>query len=143
MNEDTVRLLEEVDAGCKMAIDSMFRLESYQLGGELASMLKHYKDKHVELQKKTSDALTKLGRPGKEPKAVAAAMSLTTMEFKMFVRGDSHQAAKILMNGCNMGIQTIARKVNQYTQASKESVGLAKSLIRAEEDLMCDLKKFL
>lgn len=143
MNEDTVRLLEEVDAGCKMAIDSMYRLEGYQLGAELAGMIRHYKDKHMELQRRVSESLTKLGRPGKEPKAMAAAMSLTTMEFKMFVRGDNHQAAKILMNGCNMGIQAIAQKVNQYTQASKESVGLAKSLIRAEEDLMCDLKKFL
>ena len=59
------------------------------------------------------------------------------------MREDNHQAAKILMDGCNMGIQSLSEYINKYKAASKESISIAKSLIKTEEDFMCDLKKFI
>ena len=87
--------------------------------------------------------LRQSGAAGKEPGAMAAAMARMTAGVKMFVKDDDNQVAKIMMNGCNTGIQSIAESINKYKQASKESIGLAKSLIKAEEDFMCDLKQFL
>lgn len=140
---DTIYLLEEVDSGCKMAVDSMNRIGSYSMSGKLSRVIDHYKYKHMELQKQADDLLRQNGAPGKEPGVMAAAMARMTTEVKMFMKEDNNQAAKIMMNGCNVGIQSIAESINKYKQASKESVGLAKSLIQAEENFMCDLKQFL
>ena len=83
------------------------------------------------------------GETGKMPDAMAAIMAKTTTQLKMMVREDNHQAAKILMDGCNMGIQSVSEYINKYKAASKESISIAKSLITTEEDFMCDLKRFL
>jgi len=140
---DTVRLLEEVDYGCKMAINSMNRIADHGMNGKLSHVVDHYKYKHMELQKQAADLLRSYGAKEKDPGVMVSAMAKMTTEVRMFMRDDRAQAAKIIMNGCNMGIQSIAENINKYKQASKESIGLAKSLVRAEEDLMCDLKQFL
>ena len=74
---------------------------------------------------------------------MASTMARVTTEVKMFMRADHTQVAKIMMDGCNMGIQSIAEQINKWKSASRESVGLAKSLIKTEEDFMSDLKQFL
>lgn len=143
MQDDTIKLLKEVDAGCKMAIDSIDRMENFHMGPDMAHMTECYKQKHQALQQKVTTMLHGFGETGKEPSAMASAMSKTTTQFKMFMREDNHQAAKILMDGCNMGIQSVAEYINKYKAASSESISVAKSLIQTEEDFMCDLKKFL
>lgn len=140
---DTVRLLGEVDYGCKMAINSMNRISDYGMDQKLSHVIDHYKYKHLELQKHAADLLRQNGASQKDPGMMVSTMAKVTTEVKMFMRDDNTQVAKILMDGCNMGIQSISEHINQYKQASKESVGLAKSLVRAEEDFMCDLKQFL
>lgn len=140
---DTIRLLEEVDLGCKMAINSMNRISDYKMDPKLSHVIEHYKYKHLEMQKKAADLLRKNGASEKNPGAMASAMAKMTTEVKMFMKDDNNQVAKIMMNGCNMGIQSMSENINKYKQASSESTGLAKSLVKAEEDFMCDLKQFL
>lgn len=141
--DDTCKLLEEVDSGCKMAINSMNRITSYEMDQKLAHMIDSYKYKHMELQKQAAQMLQENGRPEKEPGMMAATMASMTTNVKMFWKDDKNQVAKIMMDGCNMGIQSIAEQINKCKQASKESIGLAKNLIQTEENLMCDLKQFL
>ena len=140
---DTCKLLEEVDSGCKMAINSMNRITSYKMDEKLAHLIDSYKYKHMELEKQAAELLRANGRPEKEPGMMAATMSNMTTNMKMFWKDDNNQVAKIMMDGCNMGIQSIAEQINQCKQTSKESIGLAKNLIETEENFMCDLKKFL
>ena len=74
---------------------------------------------------------------------MAAAMSWISTEMKMLMREDSTQIAKIIMDGCNMGIQSVSEYVNKNKLASDDSIRLAKNLIKTEEDLMEEMKKFL
>ena len=59
---------------------------------------------------------------------MASAFSWLSTEMKMMFKDDNNQIAKIMMNGCNMGIQSISEDINKYSNASSESVSLAKSL---------------
>lgn len=61
----------------------------------------------------------------------------------MMMREDSTQITKIIMNGCNMGIQKIGEKINQYDQASEDARKLGRKLIKVEEELMSEVKEFL
>lgn len=140
---DTISLLEDVDSGCKMAIESISRIESYGMAGKFSRVIEHYKYKYMELQKQADNLLRQHGAFGKTPGVMAAAVARVTTGVRMLARDSHNQAAKIMMDGCNIGIQTIGESINRYKQASGESVGLAKSLIQAQENLMCDLKQFL
>ena len=53
---DTCKLLEEVDSGCKMAINSMNRITSYKMDEKLAHLIDNYKYKHMELEKQAAES---------------------------------------------------------------------------------------
>ena len=74
---------------------------------------------------------------------MASAMSWFTTEMKMMMREDSTQICKIIMNGCNMGIQKIGEKLNQHDQASEEAKKVTQKLIKIEEELMSEVKEYL
>ena len=70
-------------------------------------------------------------------------MSLLSTEMKMLMNNTSAQAAKLMMDGCNMGIQTVSENLSKYGGADKEADDLAKRLIAMEEEFMSKLKLFL
>lgn len=143
MEEQTITLLEECNLGCKMAVNSIDRLKDFVINAELDKVLETYKAKHKELEEESSKLLKEAGQNEKQPDRLAAAFSWITTEVKMMLKDDSTQIAKILMNGCNMGIQSVSECMNKCRDASCASVSLAKKLVKCEEKLMEDMKKFL
>ena len=143
MHEDSITLLKEVDSGCLMAINSFQQLEEYEMPEGLFQIISKYKAKHDELQKEASQLLHECHETDKQPGMMASAMSWITTEMKMMMREDSTQITKIIMNGCNMGIQKIGEKINQYDQASEDARKLGRKLIKVEEELMSEVKEFL
>ncbi len=143
MEEQTVVLLKECNAGCKMAINSMERLKEYVKNASLNELLEEYKKQHRELEEESARLLEESGETQKQPDLMASAFSWLTTELKMMVQDDSTQIAKILMNGCNMGIQSVSECMNKCREASHASISMAKKLVKCEEKLMEDVKKFL
>ncbi len=143
MNEDTRKLLEECTSGCKMALESLRQVEEYAEDDQLIKTIGNYKEKHEGLGKEFKETLEREGKPDKEPGIVASAFSWFTTEIKLMMKGDNHQIAKVMMDGCNMGIQSISEYLNKYKNASKEAVNLAKRLVKTEEDFMQEMKQFL
>ena len=62
---------------------------------------------------------------------------------RLMMKGDCHQVAKLMMNGCNMGIQSIAKCQNECKDASWEARQIAEGLIHTEEDFMGRMKEIL
>lgn len=143
MEEDTRKLLEECNSGCKMAVSSMEQIQDYVTNKELDQVIAKSKENHQKLEADSTKLLKELGEGQKEPGAMAAAFSWFTTEVKMLIKDDSTQIAKIMMNGCNMGIQSISEDLNKYTEASEESKALAKKLVKEEERFMKELKEYL
>ena len=52
---------------------------------------------------------------------MASTMSWLTTEIKMMMHNEGSQIAKIVMNGCNMGIQSIGENLTKYKTASEEA----------------------
>ena len=143
MHEDSIILLKEVDAGCLMAINSFQQLEEYEMPEGLFQIISIYKAKHDELQKEASQLLHECQETDKQPGMMASAMSWLTTEMKMMMHEDSTQICKIIMNGCNMGIQKIGEKLSQHDKASEEAKKVTKKLIHIEEELMHEVKEYL
>lgn len=143
MNEHSRKLLQECSSGCKMAMESMDQVEKYVQDDTLQSVIAEYRKKHDELEQKASELLAQSGNSEKEPGAAARAFSWITTEMKMMMKEDNNQIAKLLMDGCNMGIQSITEYQHEYCEASKEAEGLADDLVKMEEEFSRELKKFL
>ncbi|MGN0506921.1 MAG: hypothetical protein ACI4FZ_10190 [Lachnospiraceae bacterium] len=143
MEEDTKQLLTECNLGCKMAIRSMDQILEYVENEKLKTLITESKKQHVQLERESSELLGKYEGGEKEPSTAVSAMSWMGTELKLMWKGDSHKIAKILMDGCNMGIQSVSEYENKYADAAKESKELAKKLVKEEESLMKKLKEFL
>ena len=63
MNEHKRRLLEECDSGCKMAVNSIYQVESHAKGDRLKNILGSYKQKHEEIESECEQLLLQAGRP--------------------------------------------------------------------------------
>ena len=74
---------------------------------------------------------------------MAKAFSWMTSQMKMMVKGDTHQAASILTDGCNMGIKSLNEYRNQYKDADEKTMKICDKLIQMEKEFMGDLEKFL
>ncbi len=143
MNEHSMKLLQECNSGCKMALESLNQVHQYVMDDKLMSVLDTYKRKHEALEMRSAELLMECGKCGKEPSKMASAFSYVTAEMKLMMNDDNHQIAKLLMNGCNMGIQSISTCCNDYPDASKEIMDVAEDLVKIEEDFMKDLKQFM
>ncbi|MCI9569382.1 MAG: hypothetical protein HFG14_05715 [Lachnospiraceae bacterium] len=143
MQDHTIRLLKECNSGCKMAVNSMQQILGYVSDGKLRRLIEEYEEKHQKLEYESFRKLTELNEAGKEPEKMASAFSWLSTEMKMMMKGDDRQAAKIMMDGCNMGIQSICGYQNQYAGASTDSMALADGLVRTEESFRDELKAFL
>ncbi len=143
MEEQTITLLKECNSGCRMAVNSIDRLKDFIMNADLDKVLETYKGQHRDLEEESSKLLAEAGQSGKQPDRLATAFSWITTEVKMLLSDDSAQIAKILMNGCNMGIQSVSECMNKCPAASHASMSLAKKLVKCEEKLMEDMKKFL
>lgn len=143
MQEDTRRLLQECNSGCKMAINSMHQIQDYVTDEGLATLIRESTDCHEKLEAESAKLLEENGEYEKDPGVMASAMSWLTTEMKMLVKRSDTEIAKIMMDGCNMGIQSIVEKSHEYANASKESKDLAERLVKEEEDFMEKLKQYL
>lgn len=143
MDANTIELLKECSSGCQMGMDSVKKMREYAEDPELNHLLEAYGEKHRKLQSKIVEELHKYGEKEAPPAKMAEMMARMEMHMKMFMHPDDKQVAKIMMDGCNMGIQSVSEYVNKYPDASKASRDIAKELIRIEEDFMQEMKGFV
>lgn len=143
MDANTVELLQECSAGCKMAVDSISQVKDYVQSAKLRDLMNAYNQKHEEYQIRIQQLLSEYNEEDKDPSLMAEIGSKMKITMKMNMHPEDHQVAKLMMDGCNMGIQSVSEYVNKYPNASKEVQDLAKEIIKAEEDFMVEMKEFV
>lgn len=142
-NHDSVLLLQDCIAGCKMALESMDDIREHTDDKQLRELIDKYYDEHTGLSVDCRDMLDKAGADIKEPSAFAKMAAKLQTAMKMAVNDDQSQAAKLLTEGCNMGIETISSSLNEYRDADSKSVAIAERLRTLEEKMVGDLQPLL
>ncbi len=143
IEKDTVKLLRECDAGVKMGISSIEDVLDNVKNGELETYLTRCKDEHEKLDTEIRGALDRFGDDGKEPAAMAKAMSKMKTNFKMTMDSTDETIADLITDGCNMGVKSLSKYLNQYGAADESSKDITKRLIHLEEQLAVDMRSFL
>ncbi len=144
MEDQTVQLLEECSKGCKMGLDSIGQVQDFITEDEkLKKVIDRYHEKYRTLDEETARLLGQFGEQDKEPGIMAAAFSWMTTEMKLMLKGDRRQVAKLMMDGCNMGIKSISEAINENREASEQVKSIARKLVKELEEFMKDMKEFL
>ena len=143
IEKDTVKLLRECDAGIKMGVSSIEEVLPYVKSETLEKLLTDCKELHALLDKELQALLDKYHDDGKSPNPMAKSMSWIKTNVKLAFKESDHTIADLMTDGCNMGVKSLNRYLNQYKAADEVSKDIAKRLINLEERLAIDIRDFL
>ena len=142
MNNDTVKLLRECNAGIKMGESAIKKVLPHTESKELKHTLEVCKNTHAELGDKTHGLLLSMNADTKPPHPIARFMSDMKVRMKLMEGGDD-KIADVMTDGCDMGIKSLHKYLNQYKSADKEAKNIAERLIASEEYLEAEMRDFL
>lgn len=143
IEQDTIKLLRECDAGVKMGVDSLDEVMPYVRSEKLKEYLIRCKTEHDKLGVEIGEMLTRYGDEGKDPNPMAKGMSHVKTNFKLGMKESDNTIADLITDGCNMGVKSLNRYLNQYKAADEVSKDVTKRLINLEERLAIDLRDYL
>ncbi|MCH5250991.1 MAG: hypothetical protein J1E98_13715 [Lachnospiraceae bacterium] len=140
---DTVKLLKECDSGTKMAVSSIDEVLDRVHDPAMKDVLIESKDHHTKLGNEIHTLLTEHGTEDKDPNPMAKGMSWLKTNMKVGLNESDSTIADVLTDGCNMGVKSLHKYLNEYQAADHTSKDICKRLVSIEEELCKDLKDYL
>ena len=142
-DRDSIKLLKECDAGSKMAVTSLDDVLEKVENENLKALLCETKEHHAKLGNEIHALLTEYGCEEKEPNMMAKRMSKMKSSMKMTMNDSDETAADLITDGCNMGIKSLYKYLNQYPAANSKVKDLCHRLIGIEDQLRKELRQYL
>lgn len=143
IEQDTIKLLRECDAGIKMGISSIEEVLDNVENQEFEKLLTDCKNEHEKLDTELQQLLDKYKDDGKEPAALVKGMSWMKTNVMLAMKETDETIADLMTDGCNMGVKSLNKYLNKYKAADEVSKDIAKRLINLEEKLAVDIRCFL
>lgn len=143
IEQDTIKLLRECDAGVKMGVSAIDEVMDYVKDNDLRKILQHSMGENEKLKNDLQMALADYHDEGKEPNPIAKGMSWVKTNVKLKIDESDSMIAELITDGCNMGIKSINRYMNQYQAADERSKNIAHRLIGTEERLSYEMRQYL
>ena len=143
VEQDTIRLLRECDAGIKMGVSSIEDVVDHVKNKTFREKLVNCKWEHEKLRQEIDKLLNKYHDDGKEPNPIAKGMSWMKTNVKLGIKLSDETIADLMTDGCNMGVKSLNKYLNRYTAASEHSKDICKKLINQEQQLANELQCYL
>ena len=143
IEQDTIKLLRECDAGIKMGTASIEDVLDKVKNPTFQQCLSTCKKQHNQLEQDIEKALHRFHDQGKDPNPMAKGMSWIKTNAMLAMDSSDHTVADLMTDGCNMGVKSLSRYLNQYAAADEPTKDIAKRLIHLEEQLAVDIRPFL
>lgn len=143
IEQDTIKLLRECDAGARMGIASIDDVLDNVSNAQFKQKLTDCKNTHEKLKSDIQTQLDRFHDDGKNPNPVAQSMSWIKTNMMLAMHDSDKTVADLMTDGCNMGVKSLNRYLNQYTAADETSKNTAKELIAAEQNLTKDIAQYL
>ena len=140
---DTIKLLRECDAGIKMGTAAIGEVLEKTTNEKLKKLLEECKEGHEKLKEEIQNKLEQCHDTGKDPNPMAQGMSWMKTNVKLAMDESDATIADLITDGCNMGVKSLSRYLNQYQAADEETKDIAKKLIKQEEELSIHMRSFL
>lgn len=143
IEQDTIKLLRECDAGIKMGVSSINEVLNHVNADMLKRRLTDCKTEHEKLETEIQTLLDRYHDDGKGPNPMAKSMSWVKTNMQLAMKDSDSTIASLMTDGCNMGVKSLNRYLNQYEAADETSKDITKRLINLEEKLVTDIRSFL
>lgn len=143
IEQDTIKLLRECDAGIKMGISSIDDVLEHVESDRFHKCLTDCRQEHANLQGEIQTLLGKYQDEGKNPNPMAKGMSWVKTNMKLSMDESDATVAELMTDGCNMGVKSLSRYLNQYKAADEVSKDITKRLIHLEAELAADIRCYL
>jgi hypothetical protein len=143
IEQDTIKLLRECDAGVKMGIASIDDVLDYVKSQKLKDFLIDCKNEHVTLDREIGEELNRFKDEGKNPNPIAKTMSSMKTNMKLAMKESDKTIADLMTDGCDMGVKSLNKYLNEYEAAEEFAKDICKRLIKLEEKLRSEIKQYL
>ena len=143
IEQDTIRLLRECDAGIKMGVSAIDEVMDSAQDETMRSTLSRCKKEHEKLKESLQAALDRFGDEGKNPNPMAKVMSTAKTNMELMMKPTDATIADLITDGCNMGVKSLSKYLNEYKAADESAKDACKKLIALEEQLAKDMRGYL
>lgn len=143
IEQDTVRLLRECDAGVKMGVEAIESVVDRVQSGELRAVLVESRHQHDALDRELQQELARCRDGGKAPNPMAKGMSWMKTNAMLMMKPSDQTIADLMTDGCNMGVKSLHKYLNEYRAADEGAKEIAKKLVNLEQKLAVDIRSYL
>ena len=143
IESDTIKLLRECDAGIKMGVSSIDEVIDHVESRSFRTRLSECKKEHEKLKEEVIKQLARYQDDGKNPNPLAKVMSWMKTNMMLSMEESDETIADLMTDGCNMGVKSLNKYLNQYKAADEMSKDITKRLINLEERLTVDIRQYL
>lgn len=143
VEQDTIRLLRECDAGVKMGVESIEEVVDRIQSREFRQVLVESRHQHDKLDREIQQLLNQYQDQGKEPNSMAKGMSWMKTNAMLMMKPSDQTIADLMTDGCNMGVKSLHKYLNEYAAADERSKAITKKLVNLEQKLAVDIRVYL
>ena len=143
IEKDTVNLLLECKRGIEMAISSIDDMKDAVTSDRMKDLLINSRREHESVLVEVDDLLREYHGDKNGASALLKGMSYVKTKLSLAMNSSDHNVAAMMIDGCNMGIKSLSKYLNEYAAASEFSKDVAKKLIAAEDTLAHNLRAYL
>ncbi len=143
IEHDTIELYRECDAGIQMGIAAIDEVKDHAKNGDFRRMLDDYQREYANLQNEMQEILHEYHDEGKDPNPLAKGMAWLKTNFTMAMKETDQTISDLLTDGCNMGIKSINKYLNQYGAADGRAKDFARRLIELQDRQLKELARYL
>ena len=126
-----------------MGTESIDEVVEYVRAPEMRDLLNTCRYEHTKLGTEIQSQLDRFQDKGKSPNPIAQKLSWMKTGMKLALNESDAAIADLMTDGCNMGVKSLNRYLNQYTAADEYSKDITRRLINLEEQLSVDLRSYL
>lgn len=143
VEQDTIRLLRECDAGVKMGVASIEEVVDKIQSQSFRQVLVESRHQHDEMDREIQQLLDQYQDEGKEPNPMAKSMSWMKTNAMLMMKPSDQTIADLMTDGCNMGVKSLHKYLNEYAAADERSKAITKKLVNLEQKLAVDIRAYL
>lgn len=140
---DTVNLLKKCDAGIKMGIDAIDEVLSHVRDDEFKTTLSEYKAEYNDIREEIEEMLDDFNVEDENPSSLSKGMATLKTELKLAFNDSDSGIASVITDGCNTGVKTLNRCLNDYDKADSEARDATRRLIGLMDKQSLDMRPYL
>ena len=143
IEHDTIELLRECDAGIQIGIGTLDEVKDHVSNEDFRARLDGYQREYANLQNEIQGLLHTYHDEGKDPNPIAQGMAWMKTNMTIAFNESDSKIADIITDGCNMGIKSLNKYLNQYKAADERSKAFTKRLINLQERQLEGMRQYL